>query len=94
MRLWYEQEEISRQQYRREWQAYQHENRALDLTRRTDLDLALARQLLGDMDRLWRQLVPLEQKSLAQALLRVAMIDNQHVVAWHWYRPFAPLFQS
>jgi DNA invertase Pin-like site-specific DNA recombinase len=90
----YEQEEISRQQYRREWQAYHHESWALDLAQRTDLDLSLAWDLLSDMSRLWALLTPLEQKELAQSLLRVAIVDEQRVISWHWYRPFAPLFRS
>jgi hypothetical protein len=90
----YEQEEISRQQYRREWQAYHHESRALDPAHRTDLDLSLAWDLLSDMSRLWARLTPLEQKELAQSLLRVAIVDEQRVISWHWYRPFSPLFRS
>lgn len=89
----YETEEISRQHYRRELQAYQHESRALDPAARTDLDLDLARELLGDPARLWQLLTPLEQKGIAQSLLRVALLDNQTIIDWKCYRPFAPLFQ-
>jgi len=46
------------------------------------------------MSRLWALLTPLEQKELAQSLLRVAIVDEQRVISWHWYRPFAPLFRS
>jgi DNA invertase Pin-like site-specific DNA recombinase len=88
----YETEEISRQYYRREWQAYQHESRALDPAGRTDLDLELARKLLGDPARLWSQLTPLERKGLTQAILRVALLDNQTIIEWNWYRPFTTVF--
>jgi len=48
VRFLYEAEQISRQQYRREWQAYQRQSRDLDPARRTDLDLDQARDLLAD----------------------------------------------
>jgi hypothetical protein len=53
----------------------------------------LARKLLDNPRRLWRRLTPLEQKGIAQSLLRVAIVDNQHVIEWYWYRPFTPLFE-
>jgi len=93
VRFLYEAEQISRQQYRREWQAYQRQSRDLDPARRTDLDHDQARDLLADVDRLWARLAPLDQKGLAQSFLREIVIDNQRVLEWKWYQDFHPLFQ-
>jgi DNA invertase Pin-like site-specific DNA recombinase len=93
IRFLYDAEQINRQQYRREWFAFQRQSRDLDPARRTDLDLNRARLLLTDMGRLWSLLTPLEQKGLAQILLRVAIIDNQRVLEWKWYHSFQPVFQ-
>lgn len=88
----YRKQEISRQIYRAEWLAYERGMAALSLDRRADVDLDWARRLLADFPTLWSLLTDLERKEMVRALLDVAVVEEQHVVEWRWYGPFADLF--
>jgi hypothetical protein len=90
----YSQDKLGRQVYLREWHSYQRGMAALSLENRTDLSLDRAWVSLADFGQLWRLLTPLEQKAVAQSLLKVARVDDGHIVEWHWYPPFHSLFAS
>jgi hypothetical protein len=85
---------LGREVYLRERRSYERGLAALALDERSDVDLAQARALLADFGRLWELLTPLERKQIVGVLLRVALVDNGHVVAWHWYPDCAGLFAA
>ena len=88
----YQREEITRQLYLKEWQAFERGLAALSLDKRTDLNLGQARMLLSDFTTLWTQLSELERKEITQVLLRTTEVENQQIIDWQWYEPFADLF--
>jgi|GEM_PF-1223993 len=94
IRARYERGELGREVYLRERRSYERGLAALALDERSDVDLAQARALLADFGRLWELLTPLERKQIVGVVLRVALVDNGHVVAWHWYPDCAGLFAA